>query len=114
MSLACAPPVAAGLTVDVNGGQNARPAAESVLTLDLSPANRYNVRPLASVSVLPRDVCCRAMAEFAGTAGPFLALDPVVKTIAANTAAMVRTTRDNDSRLRFMTISLMSGSRASA
>ena len=67
------------MAADVNGGQNARPAAESVLTFGLSAANRYKVRPLASVSVLPNDVCLTDIAEFAGTAAKFKSRVSVVK-----------------------------------
>src|SRR5947207_13156086 len=102
MSPATAPPVADGLVVAVNGGQNARPAADSVLTLGLSAANRYNVRPWASARVSPRGVGWTETAEFAATAGAFLALDPVVATIATMAAATMTATMGSDNRVRVM------------
>src|ERR1700740_662841 len=105
MSPASAPAPADGLVVEVNGGHIARPAAESVLTLGLSPANRYSERPLASVSVFPKDVCWTDIADVAATAGAFLALLPAVATIAAIAPATTSATTDIDSRVRFMTSS---------
>jgi hypothetical protein len=73
-----------------------------VLTLGLSFANKYNVRPLASARVLPRDVWWTDIAEFAATAGGFLALDPF-ETISATAAATMSAMTVSDSRVRFMT-----------
>src|SRR5262249_45188064 len=78
----------------VNGGQIARPAADSVLAFGLSPSNRYRTRPLASTRTGPSEVWSSASAEPEDAA--VLALEdaailglpqPVAATNAATTAA---------------------------
>src|SRR5690348_15275668 len=101
MSAAAAPPLAAGRVVAVNGGHTAWPAAESRLTLGLSPWNRYRVRPLASTRVLPAGVWAKEIAEpaFALFWAPLV----VPLLVAAITMTIARTARirmGNASRIR--------------
>ena len=63
---ATALPAAFGWAFAVSGGQTALPPADSVLTFGLSPLNRYRVRPLASTSALPIELCLIDSAEAAG------------------------------------------------
>jgi hypothetical protein len=89
----------------VKGGQTAWPAADRELTFGLSPSNRYSVRPSASTSVGPSDVCLTEIADAAAVLGKALVeLAPLVATITAMTPTAITVMAMSGNRMRLISV----------
>src|ERR1700740_1398326 len=106
-------PFTDGAVVEMNGGQIARPAADSRLSLGLSAKNRYRARPFAPTSALPTGVCAIEIAEPLATAADARFWAPPLLAAITDTIATIATrTMTNGNRLLFMEVLLISGRRA--